>query len=71
MKKKLWPDKMVARFEAGTFQRIAAISAAEEDRTEFVREAVKRELVRRERHVVEKPAKRLANKSARNRKVQG
>ncbi len=73
MKRKLWPDKMVARFEAGTFERISAISAADEDRTEFVRGAVRRELVRRERvhQPVEKSAKRLANKSARNRQVQG
>jgi hypothetical protein len=40
---------MHARFVEGTFARIAAASARGEDRTDFVREAVERELQRRER----------------------
>jgi hypothetical protein len=40
---------MVARFAEGTFERIAAVLSPEEDRTDFVREAVDRELRRRER----------------------
>jgi hypothetical protein len=40
---------MVARFRAGTFARIAAVLEGGEDRTDFVREAVERELKRRER----------------------
>lgn len=40
---------MQARFAGGTFARIAAVLGEGEDRTDFVREAVKRELERRER----------------------
>ena len=41
-------DEMLARFHAGTFERIAAVLAPTEDRAEFVRSAVERELKRRE-----------------------
>ena len=44
-----WAEDMQARFPAGTFDRIAAVLADKEDRTDFVREAVERELKRRER----------------------
>lgn len=40
---------MVARFEAGTFERMDAVRGKDEDRTDFIREAVERELKRRER----------------------
>ena len=40
---------MVARFLPGTFSLIAAVSKPGEDRTDFVREAVNREIGRRER----------------------
>jgi hypothetical protein len=40
---------MVARFEAGTFERMDAVRSEDEDRTDFIREAVERELKRRER----------------------
>ena len=40
---------MQARFPEGTFDRIEAVLAEAEDRTDFVREAVERELKRRER----------------------
>jgi hypothetical protein len=40
---------MQARFPAGTFKRIEAVLAEDEDRTDFVRAAVERELQRRER----------------------
>lgn len=43
-----WAEDMVARFPAGTFARIDAVRRREEDRTDFVREAVRRELERRE-----------------------
>ena len=43
-----WADDMVARFPAGTFTRIKAVLREEEDRTDFVREAVEHELKRRE-----------------------
>jgi hypothetical protein len=40
---------MIARFAAGTFARIETVLGETEDRTDFVREAVERELVRREK----------------------
>lgn len=48
-RKKLWSEDMQARFPAGTFDRIDAVLAENEERTAFVREAVERELRRRER----------------------
>ena len=42
-------DKMLARFPEGTFERIEAVLGKTEDRAEFVRAAVERELKRRER----------------------
>jgi transcriptional regulator NrdR family protein len=44
-----WAENMTARFAAGTFERIATVLKDDEDRTDFVREAVERELKRRER----------------------
>ena len=40
---------MQARFPEGTFARIAAVLERDEDRTDFVRVAVERELKRRQR----------------------
>lgn len=48
-RKKRWSEDMQARFQDGTFDRIAAVLQDGEDRTDFVREAVDRELKRRER----------------------
>lgn len=48
-RKKRWAEDMQARFAEGTFDRIAAVLVGDEDRTDFVREAVDRELKRRER----------------------
>lgn len=48
-RKKLWAEDMQARFPEGTFERIEAVLTEAEDRTDFVREAVERELKRRER----------------------
>jgi hypothetical protein len=45
----LWSENMQARFKAGTFKRIVAALRETEDRTDFVREAVERELARREK----------------------
>lgn len=45
----LWAENMQARFRAGTFGRIAKVLRDDEDRTDFVREAVERELERREK----------------------
>ena len=48
-RKKRWSEDMQARFPEGTFDRIEAVLAENEDRTDFIREAVERELKRRER----------------------
>jgi hypothetical protein len=44
---KLWSEDMQARFPGGTFERIEAVLKDDESRTDFVREAVERELKRR------------------------
>lgn len=49
-RKKMWSEDMQARFPDGTFERIEAVLEDGEDRTDFVRGAVERELKRRERH---------------------
>lgn len=46
---KKWEEDMQARFAKGTFARMAAVLDEGEDRTDLVREAVERELKRRER----------------------
>lgn len=46
---KKWSEDMQARFAEGTFGRIERALEDGEDRTEFVRVAVERELKRRER----------------------
>lgn len=48
-RKKRWAEDMVARFAEGTFARVTAVLSDGEDRTDFVREAVDRELKRREK----------------------
>jgi hypothetical protein len=49
-------ERMVARFPAGTFARIDATLGQIEDRADFVRAAVERELKRRERAAAHRPA---------------
>lgn len=44
-----YPDKCIAPLPAGSFDRIAKVLKADEDRTGLIREAVERELKRRER----------------------
>lgn len=46
---KRWAEDMQARFPEGTFERIEAVLEDSEDRTDFVRVAVERELKRREK----------------------
>lgn len=46
-RRKLWTEEMQARFEEGTFASIAAVLHDGEDRTEFVRAAVRNEVARR------------------------
>lgn len=48
-RKKRWSEDMGARFPEGTFARITAVLRGKEDRTDFVRDAVERELKRREK----------------------
>lgn len=48
-RKKLWAEDMQARFPEGTFDRIEEVLEDSEDRTDFVRVAVERELKRREK----------------------
>ena len=47
-RKRKWVEDTVARFAEGTFARIATVLGKTEERSEFIREAVERELVRRE-----------------------
>ena len=49
-RKKLWAEKMEAPFAEGTFDRMDSVLADGESRTDLVREAVEREIKRRERH---------------------
>ena len=56
--RKKWTEDMGARFPKGTFARIAAVLGPTEDRTDFVREAVERELRRREDGAEKEPKKR-------------
>lgn len=44
-----FPEKMTAAFPPGTFEKIERVLGETEDRTDFVREAVERELKRRDR----------------------
>lgn len=68
-------QKLLARFPAGTVERIDAVLAPLEDRAEFVRAAVERELRRRERSPkdvgADLLAKHLAPPTARERSVRG
>lgn len=45
----LYPDKIIAPLPAGTLDRVKAVLAEGEDKTDLLREAVERELKRRER----------------------
>lgn len=44
-----FPEKAVCAFKRGTFEAIHAVLDETEDRTDFVREAVARELTRRDK----------------------
>ena len=59
-RKKQWSEDMVARFPEGTFAAITELLDKGEDRTDFVRAAVAREIKRREREA-------RAGKSSRKR----
>jgi hypothetical protein len=57
-RKKRWPERTAIKFSAGTFERIAAILADGEDRMAFMRQAVERELERRQMAAARKKPKR-------------
>jgi hypothetical protein len=57
-RKKRWSEDMQARFKAGTFARIERVLEEEEDRTDFVRQAVERELKRREASALKRRGKK-------------
>lgn len=46
-RKKMWSEDMQARFAEGTLERIESALKEGETKTDFVREAVERELKRR------------------------
>lgn len=46
-RKKKYPEKMTAAFPKGTFRLIERVIGKVEDRTDFVRMAVEREITRR------------------------
>lgn len=48
-RKLLWPDKIIAPLPMGTKARIKAVCVTGETLTDFLREAIERELKRRER----------------------
>jgi hypothetical protein len=57
-RKKRWYEIMGAPFPKGTFARMDAVLRGKEDRTDLVREAVERELERREKAQQRKPGRR-------------
>jgi hypothetical protein len=50
-RKKRWPERVGAKFAAGTLGRIAAVLEEKEVRLDFIRKAVEREIERRERNI--------------------
>jgi hypothetical protein len=64
-RKKQWAEDMQARFPNGTFLRISAVLQQGEDRTDFVRAAVERELKRREKKTRSETLKKNETKGAR------
>jgi hypothetical protein len=44
-----WPERVMAKLAAGTLARVAAVLEKGEDRTAFMREAIDREIERREK----------------------
>lgn len=48
-RKMLYPEKMIAPFPEGTFERMKPLLAQGEDKTDFIRKAVQAELDKREK----------------------
>ncbi len=55
-RKMRYPDKIIAPLPAGSLKRIEAVLAEDEDKTDLLREAVERELKRREQSPSRKPS---------------
>jgi hypothetical protein len=53
-----WPERVMAKFAAGTLDRIAAVLAKGEVRLDFIRQAVERELERRQIAAKREPRRR-------------
>jgi hypothetical protein len=53
-----WPERVGAKFAEGTLARIAAVLIDDEERTAFIREAVEREIERRESGQKRRPSPR-------------
>lgn len=54
-----WPERVMAKLAAGTLAQISIVLEKGEERTAFLREAIDREIERRERYVrLKKPRKR-------------
>jgi hypothetical protein len=57
-RRKEYPDKCIAALPPNTFVRIGRVLCQDEDRTDLLREAVEREITRRESAVEEKLARK-------------
>jgi metal-responsive CopG/Arc/MetJ family transcriptional regulator len=57
-RKKIWPERREMALPAGTLDRIAAVLRDGEDRSDFVRLAIERELARREGEEIESKSSR-------------
>jgi len=53
-----WSERVGAKFAEGTLARIAAVLTDKEERTAFIREAVEREIERRESGQKRRPSPR-------------
>jgi hypothetical protein len=60
-RKLLWPERIAAKFADGTLARIANVLRAKEARLSFIREAVEREIERREHQSGHKPKRKRTN----------
>jgi hypothetical protein len=52
-----WPERVMAKLAAGTLARIADVLEKDEERTAFMREAIEREIQRREGAKPKRPAR--------------
>jgi hypothetical protein len=57
-RKKRWHEAVLVKFPAGTRERIDAVLAKGEERTAFIRQAVERWILRREKAQQRKPGRR-------------